>query len=244
MKKWLLRSPSTYDFIQLLKAWRVWILAAVAGALLGYGLFYIYPPEYRAQASVNVDHNLELAWSEASKERDLMTYLSRETQKLEEVAWDDATLQMVADENPGVSIAALRDGILQLSQPSEGAWHFWADDPNPEQAARLASAWAKVFYEITLDGIETAVRLQAAQAAILQPEADTEILTQQIISLEKDTLAISPYLQIHLSQVEQLPVHNTYNFMTATLSGAAIAWVLCLLIILFIGERPEKNEER
>ncbi len=51
-----------------------------------------------------------------------------DSEKLEELAWDDATLQMVVDENPGTSISKLREGVLQLSQPGEGAWHFWADD--------------------------------------------------------------------------------------------------------------------
>ena len=238
MKKWLLRPPSTDDLLQVLRAWRLWLLAAIIGAFLGYGSYYLFPPDFRAQAAVNVDHNLEIAWPDASKERDLMTYLSRETQKLVELAWDDATLQMVVDENPGTSISVLRESVFQLSQPGEGAWHFWADDPIPVQAERLASSWAKAFYERSIQGLETAIQLQAAQAALLQPDTDKTSLSQEIVNLEKTTLGISPYLQIHLSQVDQLPVKTTYNFMASILAGMTIAWMLSLLVILFIGNKP------
>ncbi|MFC2064620.1 hypothetical protein ACFLXB_05955 [Chloroflexota bacterium] len=238
MKKWLLRTPSAEDLIQVLKAWRVWLLAAIVGSLLGFVFHFLFPPDYRAQASVNVDHNLELAWPDASKERDLMTYLSRETQKLEELAWDDATLQVVVDENPGTSISILRSGVLQLSQPGEGAWHFWADHSDPVQAERLASSWAQAFYDRSLKGLETAIQLQAAQATLLQPGTDKTSLTQEVIDLEKITLGISPYLQIHLSQVDQLPVKPAYNFMASMLIGMTITWLFSLLVILLVGKKP------
>ena len=238
LKKWILQTPSVDDLIHVLKAWRLWLLAAVLGAVLGYGLHYLFPPDYRAQATVNVDHNLELAWPDASKERDLMTYLSRETQKLEELTLDDATLQMVMDENPGTTITSLRDRVLQLSQPGDGGWHFWADDPDPQRAQQLASSWAQAFYDHALQGVEIAVQLQAAQAALLEPGADTAALSQKIIDLEKVSLGISPYLQIHLSQVDQIPVHPKSNFMLWILSGMMLAWLICLLVILFVGKRP------
>jgi len=238
LKNWILQTPSVDDLILVLKAWRLWLLAAVVGAILGYGFHYLSPPAYRAQATVNVDHNLELAWPDATKERDLMTYLSRETQKLEELAWDDATLQMVVDENPGTSISTLRDGVLQLSQPGEGGWHFWADDQDPQQAESLAASWASAFYDRSLQGVTTAIHLQAAQAALLEPGADTISLSQQIIDLEKESLGISPYLQIHLSQADQLPVHPRVQLMAFILSGMMLAWLLSLLVILFVGKKP------
>ena len=241
LKKWILQTPAVDDLILVLKAWRLWLLAAVVGAILGYGFHYLFPPAYRAQATINVDHNLELAWPDATKERDLMTYLSRETQKLEELAWDDATMQMVVDENPGTSISMLREGILQLSQPGDGGWHFWADHPNPQRAESLAASWAEALYDRSLQGVETAIQLQAAQAALLEPGADITELTQQILSLEKVTLGLSPYLQIHLSQVDQLPVRPKVQLMAFILSGMMLAWLLSLLVILFVGKKPVDN---
>jgi hypothetical protein len=124
MKKWLLRPASPQEITRLLQAWRLWLLSAVLGALLGGLAYLVFPPAFRAQATVVVDHNLEQAWPDAQTERDLFTYLARETSKLVEVACSDATLQMVVAQVPGVSIADLRDKGMQLSQPSNGAWHF------------------------------------------------------------------------------------------------------------------------
>jgi hypothetical protein len=41
----------------------------------------------------------------------------------------------------------LRDGRLQLSQPSDGGWHFLADASSPAAASALASAWAGAFVD-------------------------------------------------------------------------------------------------
>lgn len=243
MKTWFLRPPSQDDLIQVLQAWRIWLLATFIGALLGSALFFVVPPTYRAQATVTVDHDLEQAWPDAEAERFLMTYLSRETQKLIEVAWSDATLQLVADENPGTSIESLRSGILQLSQPSDGPWHFWADDPDANRAAQLASSWAKAFYERSIYGVDIAIQLQAAQAALVQQPADASI-TETIQTLEQESLGINPYLQVHLSQSQQIPVKRTVGYSTYILGGAATVWILTLLGLLFVGSRPEKSGSR
>jgi len=241
MKTWLLRSPSQDDLIQVLQAWRVWLLATIVGALLGSAVYFFHPPDYRAQATVNVDQNLEQAWPKTYTERELMTYLSRETQKLVEVAWSDATLQIVVDQNPGTSISGLRNGALQLSQTSDGAWHFWADDPDTQKASRLATAWAKAFYERSLQGIEVAVQIQSLQAALLQAPLNLDAINNQIKALEPNSLGISPYLQITLSQSEQLPVKRSSGPMEALLAGAAGGWILTLLGLLFIDPRNENH---
>jgi hypothetical protein len=244
MKAWLLRSPTLDDLIQVLQAWRIWLLATLAGALLGSAVHYFVPPDYRAQAAVTVDHNLEQAWPDAETERSLMTYLSRETQKLIQVAWNDATLQLVVDQNPGTSLTGLRAGVLQLSQPSDGVWHFWADDADASQAARLASTWAGAFYERSLHGVDIAIQLQVAQAALLQMPAEAAALTEQIRVLEQESLGISPYLQLNFSQAEHLPVSRTYSSLTTILGGAVLAWVVTLLGFLFAGSHKAQSDNR
>jgi hypothetical protein len=237
MKELLMRSPSQNDLIQVLQAWRIWLLTTLIGALIGYALFLIFPPDFRARATINVDQNLEQAWPKADTERELMTYLSRETQKLVELAWSDATLQMVVDQNPDTSISKLRSGVLQLSQPSDGAWHFWANNPDAEKATWLASAWAKAFYERSLQGIEIAIQIQALQASLLETPNDPDAIKEQIINLEPKSMSISPYLQITLSQGEQIPVGRTSSQISAILAGAAVSGLLTLLGLLFIGSK-------
>jgi hypothetical protein len=165
---YLLSPPSLDDFIRLLKAWRFWVLGALAGALLGTALFYIAPPPYRARATVNVDFNLEEAWPEEI-DRQQFYYLERETRKLEVIAWSDEVMQAVADAS-GIDMATLRDGVLSLSQPAEAGWHFYADDHDPVRAEALASAWALAFTgqaqaEMAEQvGLNSFVRVDAAQA--------------------------------------------------------------------------------
>ncbi len=163
----LFSPPSLDDFIRLLKAWRFWVLGALAGALLGAAVYALFPPPYRARATVNVDFNLEEAWPQET-DRQQFYYLERETRKLEEIAWSDAVLQTVADEN-GVSVAALREGILSLSQPAEAGWHFYAEDNDPQRASALASAWALAFtaqVQAQVDaqtGLNSFIRVEAVQ---------------------------------------------------------------------------------
>lgn len=167
--KILLSSPSLDDLIRLLRAWRFWVLSALIGMLIGAAIFYVAPPPYRARATVNVDFNLEEAFP-ADNDRQYFYYLEREARKMEELAWSDEVLSKL-----DAPAAALRDGKLNLSQPAEAGWHFYADDHDPQAAEALASAWANAFVEkvqaeIQAGNINEYVRLEVAQAANLPKE--------------------------------------------------------------------------
>jgi capsular polysaccharide biosynthesis protein len=140
----LFSPPSSDDLIRLLKAWKFWVLGAVVGALIGAAVYYIFPPDYRARATVNVDFNLEQAWPKET-DRQQFYYLERETRKLEDIAWSDDVLDQVAA-GQQMSVQELR-GKLQLSQPAEAGWHFYADDPSSERAQDMAVTWAMAFTE-------------------------------------------------------------------------------------------------
>lgn len=136
-------SPTFDDLLRLLRAWRVWLLGALLGGLLGMAVYAIFPPEYRARATVVIDFNVEQSWAEIP-DREVFYFLDREARKLVELAWADDTLQAVADES-GLDVATLRSGVLTLSQPSDGGWRFYADSPDAGLAAKLAAAWARAF---------------------------------------------------------------------------------------------------
>ncbi|MGD8406210.1 MAG: hypothetical protein PVJ21_21320 [Anaerolineales bacterium] len=168
---WIFSPPSLDDLIRLFKAWRFWVMGALAGALLGTVLFYIAPPPYRARATVNVDFNLEEAWPD-EVDRQQFYYLERETRKLMEIAWSDDVMQVIADAN-GVDVSTLRDEVLSLSQPAEAGWHFYADDRDPARAEALASTWALAFTDQAQTemaeqvGLNSFVRVDAAQVVNL-----------------------------------------------------------------------------
>ncbi|MGC8856115.1 MAG: hypothetical protein ACP5QU_04885 [Anaerolineae bacterium] len=164
----LFSPPALADLIRLLRAWRFWLLTALLGALGGAAIYALFPPPYRAQATVNVDFNLEQAWPQES-DREQFYYLERETRKLEEIAWSDTVLQAVAAADGQVTLPELRAGKLRLSQPGEAGWHFYAQDADPKRAAQLAAAWAQAFVDAARQnladqaGLNAWIRLEATQ---------------------------------------------------------------------------------
>jgi hypothetical protein len=168
----LFSPPSLDDLIRLLKAWRFWVLAAFLGSLLGAAIYGIAPPPYQARATVLVDFNLEEAWP-LETDRQQFYYLEREARKLEEIAWSDAVLEKVAGGR--LAISMLRDGKLQLSQPAEGGWHFYADDSDARHAQTLASAWAQAFTETARENIEGSQGLNSFIEVTLTQSADLPV---------------------------------------------------------------------
>lgn len=175
---YLLTPPSLDDLIRLLKAWRFWVLGAILGAILGAVIYYVVPPPFRAQASVNVDFNLEQAWPQET-DRQQFYYLERESRKLEEIAWSDDVMSQLSSEF-AIPVEDLRGVKLQLSQPAEAGWHFYADDNDSQTAASLASAWAEAFVakaqaDVASGAINEFVRLEATQSANLLKKRHTPL---------------------------------------------------------------------
>jgi len=169
--------PGADDLIQLLRAWRFWVLGAIVGALAGAALFYVVPPPYRARATVLVDFHLEQAWPE-NTDREQFYYLEREARKLQAVAMSDATLAAVANRVPDVTIRQMRLGKLQLGQPGYGGWHFYAQDSDAQKAVSLAAAWAQAFTSqvksqvsgASAGGLEPYITVDAAQTTDIQAD--------------------------------------------------------------------------
>jgi len=141
--------------------------------MLGATIYYIVPPPFRAKATVNVDFNLEQAWPRDT-DRQQFYYLERESRKLEEIAWSDEVMNQLSSEF-AISVEDLRGEKLQLSQPAEAGWHFYADDEDAQTADSLASAWAEAFVaktqvDIGTGNINEFVKLEATQSKNLPKE--------------------------------------------------------------------------
>jgi len=234
MKNWLLTPASIDDFIRLLRAWRFWVLGALVGGLLGAALYFIFPPEYRARATVVVDFNMEQAWPN-NPDTQLFYYLDRESRKLAEVARADATLQQVADKT-GIGVPELRSAKLELTQPQDGGWHFYATDPQPDVATKLAAAWAEAFTAQVQRGIQTETALDAARKALEGHPTDAK-LQVAVDDLQAKSLGITPELQISLMQAKNLPAARKTGLGTYVLAGAGLFLALVGFLFLFFPKR-------
>lgn len=169
----LFAAPSMEDLIRLLRAWRFWVAGSVFGALIGAALYFIAPPSFQARATVNVDFNLEQAWPQET-DRQQFYYLERESRKLEEIAWSDDIMDRISSQF-GTPPEGLRGSRLQLSQPAEAGWHFYAVDQDAQTAASMASAWANAFVqrvqaEVELGNVNEFVKVEATQSQNLPVE--------------------------------------------------------------------------
>ena len=224
---------SDIDLIQLLQAWRFWLLSGLIGALLGGLAYAIFPPDFRARATVVVDFNMEEAWP-VDSDRELFYYLEREARKLKELAWSDDVLSAVANE-AGVTVTDLRSGVLELSEPADGGWHFYANDPSSAKAEQLASVWAGAFVAEVQDGIKVALALDAARKALEVNPTESEILAF-VTELESESLGITPELQISAAQVQELNPTRHVALGTYVFAGAIMFMAFSALAILFFGK--------
>jgi len=233
VKKRLFDSFSVDDLIELLQAWRFWVLSSLVGALLGGVVYFIFPPDFRARATVVVDFNMEQAWP-VDSDRELFYYLEREARKLKEVAWSDETLAMVAEKAGNISVSDLRNDVLELSEPADGSWHFYANDPSPARAEELASVWVETFVTEVQGGIKTAVALDAARKALEANPTETELLSY-VTELESKSLGITPELQTSLTQISDLNPQRRISLANFILVGGVAFMVLSALGVLFFG---------
>ena len=192
--------PSSDDLIRLLKAWKFWVLGGILGAVIGAAVYTVAPPPYRARATVLVDFNLEQALPDET-DRQHFYYLERETRKLEEIAWSDRVIASIAADS-GDTVESLRGGMLQLSQPAEGGWHFYADSRDAQHAQQLASSWAQSFADEAQKRIESGelnsfIQLEVTQSTDL-PVQRSEPMSTYLLIGALGFLAVSAFVVLFI----------------------------------------------
>ena len=228
----------------LLANWRLWLLGALVGALLGWLTFQLFPPDYRARATVVMDLNLEESW-DLVPDRELFQVTFRETEKLEALAWSDAVLGAVAAQTGDMDLQRLRREVLQLSQPADGAWRLYADHPDAARAVSLAAAWAEAFVAAAQQARTVSADLESARAQLSALAADgaefsdveVQRVFQEINFLLEHSEGISFYTDPHLSQSEGILVGRAPSQASYLLAGSLIG-ALGLALFNLLGLWP------
>lgn len=233
----------------LFDAWRVWLIGALLGALVAWAAYGLFPPDYRARATVVVDNNLEEAWT-YFPDRQLFQFLRRETDRLRELAWSDAVLTQVAEQSAGLALADLRAAALEISQPSDGGWHFYAQHAQADISADMATTWANAFVSAARDATEASPEMQALRTELNElvlsdPEPnDARLLelTAELTALAELSKGVSPYVELYLSAEADLPTQRSVSLASYLLVGSlAGATLFSLLTFLRLPKAKEKG---
>lgn len=206
--------------------WVLWLIAMLLGALIGAIVSFATPVKFRAQATVVVDFNIEETW-ETSPDNEIFYFLDREARKLEELAWADETLEKVAT-NTGLTMAALRAGVLELGHPKDGGWHFYASSNDPKIAQNLAGSWANAFVENAHTAIEVENRLATITNNLEMSPGDAA-LSQEKLILEAMSKGLLAGTHVSISQTESLPIETLDGSANFILAGALIGLMLALV---------------
>ncbi len=237
MKKRILSAPTSENFTDALSAWRLLLVAALIGGLIGAAIYQLWVPPFRAMSKVVVDQNLEQALP-AAPDREVFYFLERETQKLEELAWSDTVLEQVTMQVEGVKISDLRGGLLQLSQPGDGGWRFYGVNSSPEKAKQLAKSWANIFTEEVQKAVNSANELIAVKKELTgltdNLSAETELkrtsLEAREKTLEAESFGLHPEIQVSLSQKKEIVAERNIQMGVYIFAGAISAMFITLLI--------------
>jgi hypothetical protein len=222
----------------------------VVGGLLGWGVFALFPPPYRAQASVVVDYNIEDLWISRLNVQFAFFYL-RETRKLEAVAFSDETLSLVVEQVEDVTVEELRSRKLMLGSPYDGVWHFWVDDADPDRAEQLAKVWVEAFLKrarelvtvsAEMDALREELNAYVAQSTIVDTgHPEVVRLIEEISTLAEQIDGISSYIDLSSSQIESLPITRTVDRYVYILAGSVLGAGLIAFLALFINKSKQEG---
>jgi hypothetical protein len=197
-KHWTLREALYITFHN----WPLLFACIIIGALLGFGLSYIWPSYYRASSNIYIGLNPYRKFSDTNfealanpKYSNLDNYHYWQMSQLNSAIFMDsylaATLDRLRQADPywqTVDVAHLR-GMLETEWRSSGTWSMIANHPNRLFAQQAARAWSDVVVEQVPQAVSAArdtfridQELQANENAILQ----ATLRQRELLAAQKD----------------------------------------------------------
>lgn len=178
-----------------------WILVIfVAGALLGWGLSFLLPVQYRAEADMGVFYQSDAIF------RNVDDYKNWEMEQLQAVIFSDNILSLTQQELAKLDVfwkdktpADLR-AMLHVYWRNAGTWHLVAQAPKPAYAVQLVSAWKSTILQHVGGSLQNAnewlrVNTEAQMTARTKLEVESRLreLTQiaATLNLWRESTALS-----------------------------------------------------
>lgn len=173
------------------------MICALGAGLIGLAL----PTDYTASTRVLVDHNVAEALDTSNREAEA-TYLSRETVRLEGIAYADDVWARVREEMEERGWDNLPDAnedlfsYVRSPHPMDGVWQFTVTHPDQAFAADLASAWASTFTATVRAGLGDALQMQTVKQELdnLQEDIRAEEARLLIVQAAQDAIVVHDLL--------------------------------------------------
>jgi hypothetical protein len=168
--------------------WPLLLACIIVGAVLGWGLSYVWPSYYRASSNIYIGLNPYRKFSDTNfealanpKYSNLDNYHYWQMSQLNSAIQMDsylvATLDKLRQTDPywqSVDVVQLR-GMLEIEWRSSGTWSLIANHPNSHFAQQAAKVWSDVVVELVSEAVTAArdtfmidQKLQSNEDAILQ----------------------------------------------------------------------------
>ena len=217
------------EIYQVTHNWPYPVLAFILGSLIGWGLSYIIPPTYQAEAEIFLAYNdlqacrnpddcknWQLAQMDAfAKSNTVLEAALAELQSTDSY-WLDVRLEEFAD-------------MLDVLWRNTGTWHLVAESTNSERSLAAVGIWSEVF----LDEFQTA---QEHSLRLIDLNAQIKAINQAQVQLMRKLMILNTVqseLEEIRSSIESMdpddPLNNLNRWELYTLaaqaSGYDISWL-------------------
>ncbi len=188
--------------------WPIIILVFLLGSLIGYGVSYLLPSPYQAEASVYVAFNADAFF------RNPDDYKNWELGQLNALIYSDEilseTLVRLKSKSSDWNHVSLEDIRQSLGTywRNAGKWRLVAEYPAEDMASQLAETWRDVIVDTVAEATNNASEMLKISTAIEVNKTAEEQITLRIIKLKTVVDALSSWKKSRLAEEIDEPIET------------------------------------
>jgi hypothetical protein len=174
LTEWTLRE----EILSISHRWWLPVIAFLIGSLIGFGVAFLFPTPYRAEANLYVAYNADAIY------RNPDDYKNWQLKQLNDLAISDDILQgtlarLVQTDSywQRVDVSQLRS-MLEVAYRNTGRWRLIAETGSPQRSTQLVQAWTDVLLENYQQAMASAATLNVVDKqlqAISQSLAQAQV---------------------------------------------------------------------